>query len=114
MYRSYTLGLDDHDINRILNSRRYVVQKVEHYISDSGVAGTILHYDRAFNAYTRRERLYERTVQKFYLDSAGANPYLDDILEDRANRVITMLSKFTEQGPIVVIDYERKQKKGRG
>lgn len=114
MYRSYTLGLDDHDVNRILNSRRYVIHKVEHYISDSGVAGTILHYDRAFNDYTRRERVYERTVEKFYLDSSGANPYLDDILEDRRNRVITMLSKFTEQGPIVVIDYEHKHLKERG
>lgn len=114
MFRSFTLGVDDYELSRVLNSRRHLVQKVDNYIADSGVAGTLLQYTDVHNEYSKRESPYRREIRKFHLGEGGMNEEVDQILEDRNNVIIQLLSKFTEEGPVVVVDYETKIKKGRG
>lgn len=115
MFRSFTLSndADDYELYRILNSPKYVIHKVDNYISESGMAGTLLHFDEVFNAYTRKESPYRREIKKFHMGEGGMNEKLDELLSDRNVRTIEFLFKFTEEGPVAVLDHEFKTRKTR-
>lgn len=115
MFRSFTLGseADEYELYRILNSSKYVIRKIDNYISESGVAGTLLHFEEAFNDYTRSERVHRREIKKFHIGEGGLNEELDALLRNRSVRQIEFLSKFTEEGPVAVLDYETKLGKTR-
>lgn len=115
MFRSFTLGneADEYELYRILNSSQYVLHSVDPYISESGMSGVLLKYAKSFNTYTRQDRPFRREIKKFFIGEGGRNEVLDDLLNNPDVREIKFLSKFTEDGPIAVLDYEVKLRKTR-
>lgn len=115
MFRSFNLGSgeDERELARILNSPKYVILKVDPYISDKGTAGVLLRYKESFNDYTREKSRYRREILSFYLERGGKSEELDDYLTNKDVREIQFLSKFTEEGPVVILDFETKQKQTR-
>ena len=115
MFRSFNLGsgVDTRELARVLNSPKYVIEKVDPYISDGGTCGVLLRYRESFNDYTRQKKKYKREIEAFELDSNGKNDSLDDLLNRPDVREIQFLSKFTEEGPMAIIDFESKVKTTR-
>lgn len=115
MFKMFDANIYPEELATYLNRRGFRLDSVSMFITDAGFCGvstrrTKLKHD-PYDEYddTKKKRYYRR-IKVFQLID-GENADLNDLYERASNReirVISEISKGTEEGYLVMIDYEEK------
>lgn len=104
MIRSYDLAIDKENVERDINDPYLMIQNCRVGCSDGGFTTVTLHFRKTREPICRKRH---RVIERFILFD-GQNAYLDSKLEDERIRLLHKHEFITEQGVIIVLDYELK------
>lgn len=102
MFRVYDLSVEQEVVEQRLNDPYMYLIDLNIACSDSGYTTASL---RCMPSRQRIERKRTRKIQRFIIFD-GSNPDLDELLMDPDVKVINKLDFFSENGVIIVLDYE--------
>lgn len=106
IFRQFDLAIYFEEVDNILNDPNLYVTEIKVSCSEIGMTSLII---TALDAKVPMERKRKRHFRRFLLH-AGINEELIEILSDDNARVLNRHDFFTEQGAIVVLDYEVNKK----
>ena len=109
MFRSFDLALYSSNANQMLNDPclRLLSLKI-HCSAETGYTSAALR----FSPCPKREIKFKRYLRRFVVEQQ--EPELDELLQDKKNRIIKQHIFPTAEGLIVVVDYQvRNRKAGR-
>jgi hypothetical protein len=103
MIRSFDLAIESEAINGLINSPYMMLERFKiECMKKSGYTTATLHLKKSEDPIERKRY---RKIERYILFN-GANQELDEILENPVNRINHKHEFITEQGVIIVVDYE--------
>ena len=105
MIRSYDLAMEEETVETMLNDPHLRLTKLRVGCSESGYTTATLSLQVVEEPIERKRR---RRVRRFVLFN-GLNHELDQLVDDSNTKIIKQHEFITEQGVIIVLDYELKR-----
>lgn len=102
MIRSYDLSIEKEVVEQMINDPHLMLQKYRVGCGESGFTTATLYLQKVVEPIERKRH---RVIERFILFD-GTNQEVDRILEDKKYRVLRQYEFITEQGVIIVLDYE--------
>jgi hypothetical protein len=104
MIRSFDLAMNQEALNHLLDNPTVQLQEIKVMCSDTGYTTATLQYRLGEAPFPKRKRRVER-----YLMFYGINLELNTLLESKRTRLVKLYDFQSEQGTIVVVDYQIKE-----
>jgi hypothetical protein len=102
MFRVYDLSINQEVVEQLLNDPYVSLISLNVACSESGYTTVSVRYTRVKEKLERKRR---RKLERLIIFD-GSNPRLDELLEDPSISVINKNDFFSENGVIIVLDYE--------
>lgn len=104
LFRQFDLSTDNELIDPLLDNPNLMPIELNVGCTEGGYTTLLVHAQRAPEPIVRKRK---RRFRRFVL-FGGSNEELNLLLEDEKVRVLKRHDFFTEQGVIIVVDYEFK------
>jgi hypothetical protein len=104
IFQLYDLSIEFQSVDQILDNPNLLPIELKVTCTETGYTTLLIQAQETDEPVERR---YKRRFRRFLL-LGGFNRELADLLSSKKNRLIKRHDFFTEQGAIIVIDYETK------
>lgn len=104
MVKSFDLAMNQELLNQFLDNPTIQLEKIQVTCSETGYTNALFNYHFGPSPLPKRKRRIERFLM-FY----GVNAELNKLLEDKKTRLIQLYNFQTENGNVIVADYQIKE-----
>lgn len=115
MYKVFDANAEKHELATFLNKRGFRLESVSMFITEAGFCGvdTLARPKKRYDKYDddEQEKLkYYRRIEVFMLINGESEEInaLYERAQDKEVRILSRISKGTEEGHLVMIDYEER------